>query len=491
MVACSFVTGCQGIVNLDCRQGVPRESAADPGGKSLIRNPGTGLSLALLFVLSPATAYGTTGGGHADPVAPVLLALAAILVAAKLGSELFERMGMPAVLGELVAGIVVGNLVLVHPSLGFFEPLRTVPLRGDWPVVIDALARIGVIILLFEVGLESTVKGMLQVGASSLAVALLGVAAPFVLGYGVSWLFVRELPASLKEIVPAGFGLSNIHMFVGAVLCATSVGITARVFKDLGRLQTKEARIILGAAVIDDVLGLMILAVVSGIVLSAESGQPLDPGSLFRLVAVAGAFLVGSLVIGVVLVPRVMNLLARLRTAGVMLVSALTFAFVLSYLANAAGLAAIVGAFAAGLLLEEVHFKGFREEIHIEQLLRPIATLFVPVFFVLMGIQVRLETFANPSVLGVAAGLTLAAIAGKQVCGLGALGGGLDRVSIGVGMIPRGEVGLIFAQIGKGLKVVDDALFSAIVFMVVFTTLSTPPLLRWTLARKQSGQPPA
>jgi Kef-type K+ transport system membrane component KefB len=447
------------------------------------------ISTTIVFLLfGPANILAAGSGGHADPVAPVLLALAAILLAAKLGSEIFERLGLPAVLGELVAGIVIGNLILVHPALGLFEPLRAASLQGEWPVVIDAIARIGVIILLFEVGLESTVRGMIQVGASSLAVALLGVVTPFALGYGVSWLFVRELPPSLREIVPDGFSLSNIHMFIGAVLCATSVGITARVFKDLGRLQTKEARIILGAAVIDDVLGLMILAVVSGIVVAAEGGQPVDSGSLLRLIAVAAVFLIGSLVLGVFLVPRMMRQLARLRTAGMMLVSALTFAFLLSYLANAAGLAAIVGAFAAGLLLEDVHFKGFREEIHIEQLLRPIATLFVPVFFVLMGIQVRLETFASLPVLGVAAGLTVAAVIGKQVCGLGVLERGLDRLSVGVGMIPRGEVGLIFAQIGKQLKVVDDALFSAIVCMVVATTLATPPLLRWTLNRKRVTQ---
>jgi Kef-type K+ transport system membrane component KefB len=166
-----------------------------------------------------------------------------------------------------------------------------------------------------------------------------------------------------------------------------------------------------------------------------------------------------------------------------MLISALLFAFVLSYLANAAGLAAIVGAFAAGLILEEVHFRGFREEIHLEQLLKPIATFLVPIFFVLMGIQVRLETFANLSVLGVAAGLTIAAIIGKQICGLGVLEKGLDRLTVGVGMIPRGEVGLIFASIGKGLKVIDDATFSAVVIMVIVTTLITPPVLKVTLAR--------
>jgi len=166
-----------------------------------------------------------------------------------------------------------------------------------------------------------------------------------------------------------------------------------------------------------------------------------------------------------------------------MLISALLFAFLLSYLAHAAGLAAIVGAFAAGLILEEVHFRGFQEDITIEQLLKPIATFLVPIFFVLMGVQVRLETFADLSILGVAGALTLAAIIGKQACSLGVLDKGLDRLTVGVGMIPRGEVGLIFASIGKSLRVIDDGTFSAVVIMVIVTTLITPPMLKFTLAR--------
>jgi Kef-type K+ transport system membrane component KefB len=444
------------------------------------------LKLVFLVILSLATPTFAAGeGGHADPVAPVLLALVVILAVAKIGSEVFERLGQPAVLGELLGGVLLGNFILLNPAWNFFEPLRVANVQEHWAIVIDSLARLGVIILLFEVGLESTVQGMMKVGASSLLVAMLGVIAPFFLGFGVSWLFIKELPAELAAIVPAGFSLNYVHMFIGAVLCATSVGITARVFKDLGKLQTKEAQIILGAAVIDDVLGLIILAVVSGIITAAELGQPLAIGALLRLIGVSILFLGGALVLGVFLVPKIMKQLAKLRTAGVMLISALLFAFLLSYLANAAGLAAIVGAFAAGLILEEVHFHGFREEITIEKLLKPIATFLVPIFFVLMGIQVRLETFADLSVLGVAAGLTIAAIIGKQICGLGVLEKGLDRLTVGVGMIPRGEVGLIFASIGKGLKVIDDATFSAVVIMVIVTTLITPPVLKVTSARSE------
>lgn len=422
--------------------------------------------------------------GHSDPIAPALLAIFVVLLAAKLGGELFERLSLPAVLGELIAGIALGNLVLVNPAWSFLEPLRATPIRENWALIIDSLARFGVMILLFEVGLESTVKGMMKVGKSALLVAVLGVIAPFLLGFAVSWIFIKELPPALAAAVP-GFSLNYVHLFMGAVLCATSVGITARVFKDLGKLQTKEAQIILGAAVIDDVLGLIILAVVSGIVSAAEMGRALDIGSILRLIGVAVLFLVGSLTVGAFLVPRIMGQLAKLRTGGMMIVSALLFCFGIAYLANAIGLAPIVGAFAAGLLLEEVHFRKFREDVEIGHLIKPISAFLVPVFFVLMGIQVRLETFAQLSVLGVATGLTIAAIVGKQVCGLGVLERGVDRLSVGIGMIPRGEVGLIFAGAGRLLKVIDDATFSAAVIMVIATTLITPPVLKMVLARRE------
>jgi Kef-type K+ transport system membrane component KefB len=204
------------------------------------------------------------------------------------------------------------------------------------------------------------------------------------------------------------------------------------------------------------------------------------------LIGIAFLFLGCSLAFGLLLVPRLMKQLSRLRTAGVMLTSALVFSFALAYLANAAGLAPIVGAFAAGLVLEEVHFHGFRDEIRIDQLIKPVSTFLAPIFFVLMGIQVRIETFVHLPILGLAAALTIAAVAGKQVCGFGVLTRGIDRLSVGVGMIPRGEVGLIFASIGRAIKVIDDATFSAVVIMVIITTLITPPLLKLTLGRSTS-----
>ena len=238
------------------------------------------MMLSILVLIPGAYALATDTGGHADSVAPLLLALILILLTAKLGGALFESFGQPAVLGELVGGVLLGNIVLLNPEWSFFEPLRAAELTEHWAVVVDGLARIGVIILLFEVGLESTVRGMMKVGASSLLVATLGVVAPFILGFGVSWLFITELPAQLAAVVPPGFSLNYVHLFIGAVLCATSVGITARVLKDIGRLQSKDGQVIVGAAVIDDVLGLIILAVVSGVVAGAEAGRPLDIGGL-------------------------------------------------------------------------------------------------------------------------------------------------------------------------------------------------------------------
>jgi len=446
------------------------------------------IAAALFLLLVVPAVVASDGVAHEDPVAPLLLALILILAAAKGGGELFERLGMPSVLGELIAGIVLGNLVLINPAWSFFEPLRGTTIDVHWAVIVDGLARLGVIILLFEVGLESTVKGMLKVGASSFVVAVLGVIAPALLGFGVSWALIREVPPQLAGIVSPGFSIYHIHLFIGCVLCATSVGLTARVFKDMGRLQTKEAQIILGAAVIDDVLGLIVLAVVSGIVSAARFGRAFEVLSIFKIIGISILFLGGALIIGAFLVPKIMKQLAKLRTSGIMLISSLLFAFLLSYLAGLSGLAAIVGAFAAGLLLEKVHFQGFRDDIDIFTLIKPVATFLVPIFFVLMGIQVHLESFSNFSVLGLAAGLTIAAIIGKQVCAYGVMEKGLDRTSVGVGMIPRGEVGLIFASIGRGLNVIDSSTFSAVVIMVIVTTLVTPPLLKVTMARWDKKQ---
>ncbi|HEY3176208.1 MAG TPA: cation:proton antiporter [Candidatus Polarisedimenticolia bacterium] len=397
-------------------------------------------------------------GAHHDPVASVILSLVVILIGAKLGGEIFERIGQPAVLGELVAGVLIGNLDYLT-GVGFFTGLRADPF-------IDIFARVGVIVLLFQVGLETRVADMLKVGASATLVASLGVIVPTVLGLIVGESLLPDMSF-------------NAHLFLGATLAATSVGITARVLKDLGRLQDRESQIILGAAVIDDVLGLILLAVVSGIVTAGS----ITPFEVARITGVSILFLGGALLAGPTVVRLFVAYSARMRVRGMKVITALSFCFGLAYLADLIGLAPIVGAFAAGLVLEEASFQSFSGQRPLEETLDPFSTFFVPIFFVLMGIQVRLETFVDPAVLGLAAAITVAAVVGKQVCSLGVLEKGLDRISVGVGMIPRGEVGLIFASIGRGLGVVDDRLFSATVMMVIVTTFITPPALKLTMGR--------
>lgn len=401
-------------------------------------------------------------------VATTLLALALILLTAKLGGDVATRAKQPAVLGELVVGVVLGNL-------GLFGWHGADFLHKDGGV--ELLAQIGVIVLLFEIGLESTVADMAKVGKSSFLVAVAGVVAPFVLGWGVgAWLLPDRS--------------AYVHAFLGAALTATSVGITARVLQDLGESQTPEARVILGAAVIDDVLGLMILAAISGVFAAVDAGETLGVGAIAWVVGKATLFLGGSLILGQKLTPAFFRGAAKLRGGGVLLGVSLGFCFGLSWLAACVGLAPIVGAFAAGLILENAHYAPFRErgEHQLEELIRPVTQFLAPIFFVLMGARVDLSAFADRSVLLLAAALVVVAIIGKQVCMLGVVDKGIRRLPVGIGMIPRGEVGLIFINLGLGLHVageaiVDASIYGAVVIVVVVTTLITPPALAWSLRR--------
>jgi Kef-type K+ transport system membrane component KefB len=276
------------------------------------------------------------------------------------------------------------------------------------------------------------------------------------------------------------------------------VGITARVFKDLGKLASREARIILGAAVIDDVMGLMILAVVAGAIKSSATGAALSIMDVSLIAAKALAFLIGAIVLGNFVVPRVLRGAGRLESRGVLLTLAISFCLFLSWVAAKVGLAPIVGAFAAGLVLDEVHYQPARarKERGLQDLLHPVSAVLVPIFFVLMGMKVDLRYFGRLNLLGFALSLTLAAILGKQICAAGVLERGSNRLAIGLGMIPRGEVGLIFAGIGATLMlpnangisapVIAPATFGAVVIMVIVTTLVTPPALKWSLS-----EPPA
>ena len=437
------------------------------------------LSFGLFFIFTgavTAAGQGATGTETHGLDPAVLIGVAIMLLVAKLCGELFERLKQPAVLGELCGGILLGNLVF----FGFYgaESLKT-------NTTIAALAELGVIILLFEVGLDSDLREMMEVGWSSLLVALLGVIAPFFLGWVVSAYFIPEQPRL-------------VHVFIGATLCATSVGITARVFKDLGKLNTREARIILGAAVIDDVLGLLILAVVAGAIRAASSGGVLSMFDVALIALKSIVFLIGSIAVGHLLVPRILRGAGRLETRGVLLTMALALCLILAWAAARVGLAPIVGAFAAGLVLDEVHYKPAdgRIERDLHDLLQPVSTVLVPIFFVLMGLKVDLRLFMRVDILGLAAALTAVAIIGKQICALGVIERGLNRLAVGLGMIPRGEVGLIFAGIGATLMlptpsgetipVISSSIFGAVVIMVIITTLITPAALKWALGKKST-----
>ncbi len=439
----------------------------------------------LPLLLAPAIAF-ASGGGDAAHHATLLFWIAVILIAAKFGS-LVERLGQPAVLGELLAGIVLGNLGLI--GIHWADALPQEPIIGF-------LAELGVVVLLFQIGLESNVQQMLAVGARATAVAVVGVVVPFILGTMVvgPWL----LP-----------GLdAKAYLFIGATLTATSVGITGRVFRDLGRLQSPEARIVLGAAVIDDVLGLVILAVVSAIVTTGS----LDATGLAMIVAKAILFLTGAVVLGQLAAPWFSRGFARINTGvGMKLTVALSTGLVFAWLASLMDLAPIVGAFAAGLVLDDVIFSDYQRpqleadveralanadadtkarvgavieghrHRHLEDLIAPIGHFLVPFFFVVTGMHVQLALLADSKALAIALGLTVAAVAGKIVAGL--VAGPVDRWLVGWGMVPRGEVGLIFAATGMALGVVSPSAFSVIVIMVVLTTLITPPILAFLIRR--------
>lgn len=443
--------------------------------------PPVRLLLLLLFPL-----FGCEGSFLAPShVAVTLLWIFFLLVGARLASVI-ERWRQPAVLGELLAGVLLGNLALV--GINALEPLRT-------DAIIHFLSELGVVILLFQVGLESDIQAMRKVGMRAFLVAMVGVILPFVLGT-----FVAS-----PLLLP---GLSfNAYLFLGAILTATSVGITARVFKDANALRSPEAQIVLGAAVIDDVLGLVILAVVSAIV---KTGT-VSVAEMSLILIKAIVFLSAGLVIGQLSARHLGKLLSKLSGGFAMkLTFALGTCLLFAFVADAIGLAPIVGAFTAGLVLDAVHFKHFDNpaivgEIemalstsspatqtkvqsildkyshhHLDEIIAPIGHFLSPIFFVMTGFAVQLQVLANFHILLVALGLTVVAVIGKLATGL--VAGKVRKLVVGVGMIPRGEVGLIFASIGMGLGVIDAEEFSVIVIVVILTTLMTPlilaPLLR-------------
>ena len=402
----------------------------------------------------------------AQSVAHLALVLALVLVAAKLAGEAASRARQPPVLGELVAGMVLGNLPwALGRSLGTDASL-------------DMLAQLGVLLLLFEIGIESTVRDLLEVGANAARAAVLGTVCTFVVG------------VAFARVALPGAGIVA-HVFLGASITATSVGITARVFKDLGRTRTLEARTILGASVLDDVLGLLVLALVTGWIAARERGHSASIGSLALLLVKTVGLLVTAVAVGVRLTPRIFGAAARLRTPGVLLAVGLSFCFLFAWGADKLGLAPIIGAFAAGLVLEELHSKRFvaRGEKPLAELVEPITDFLVPVFFVVMGVRVDVRSFVHWHTLALAGALAAAAVIGKLACGLGVRG--TSRLAVAFGMMPRGEVTLIFASLGRQSGVLGADAYSAVVLVVVLTTLLTPTALKWSLARAKTATSPA
>ena len=446
---------------------------------------------------------------HNDPVAPVILGVTGILFVALIGRFSARKLGFPSVIGELIMGIVVGNLafyyqvdliMVLREGPAIFETmenllkgeelelacLNAIGAEGTWHILdilrgphgneilqvahtVDVFSRYGIIFLLFLVGIETSVDEMRKVGPNSSRVAVIGVLLPFVLGMVASWLLLEDVEL-------------HTSMFLGATLAATSVGITAMVLQEMKMEKTEIAHIILGAAVIDDILGLLMLAIISGIVITGS----IDLVHISITVIIATLFLAATIYIGPYFIRLFVRLFCRLDIIEAKMFVSYLFVMVMAWMANLAGLATIIGAFAAGLILQDAYFESWDDDkkcpVTIKDLIMPLEVILVPIFFVLMGLQVKLEMFLQKDVMILAAGLLVAAIVGKVLSGFGAFGV-KNHMAIGIGMMPRGEVGLIFAAIGKSLGVLDDALFSAVVLMVIVTTLLSPPLFKDCLKR--------
>jgi Kef-type K+ transport system membrane component KefB len=410
----------------------------------------------------------------------VLLSLVIIYLASKIGGEISQKLNLPPVLGELVGGVIVGvsalhlvvfadsglpvadaGIMSVLQGIYHMSPVTLNSVFESQSEVISVLAELGVIILLFEIGLECDLRQLKEVGVQAVIVACVGVAAPFAAGtVGLMIIFhVAAIPA----------------IFAGAALTATSIGITSKVLSELGQLKSKEGQIIVGAAVIDDVLGIIVLAVVASL---AKTGE-VDVRNVVYLIISATVFLIGSILLGGVFNKGFILIVEGLKTRGNIVIPAFIFAFFMAFLGNAIHLEAILGAFAAGLVLDETDARN-----ELDGLIKPVADLLVPIFFVTVGARADLGVL-NPAVAANQSGLLIAvfliaiAIIGKLITGWVVFGQpGINRLAIGVGMIPRGEVGLVFAGIGSASGAIDKPLEVAIIVMVILTTFLAPPFLR-------------
>ena len=456
-------------------------------------------------------------GGHGDPYALVFEIFAFMLLAAMVGRFAATKLKQSPVLGELLVGILlgailyqVGNPVVMalrhfeeieqagqkvfNQNIGWQEALKEtlqqtplswsaqakiekVALSPNFPQyrflarVLQLFSGLGVIMLLFLVGLECSLEEMLSVGGSAVGVAVLGVILPLILGFLAIWWLMPDLPNL------------NIPIFMGATMCATSIGITARVFRDMNRMGTAEAKVVLGAAVLDDILGLIVLAAVTSIIASGA----LKVTTVSFIILKALLFLGAVILFGRYLLQRQIAFFAVLDQSNVKLLYPFCLLLLLAWLADLMGLATIVGAFAAGLILKDesftVYTKGHFGDRSVESIMAPLEGIFAPVFFVLMGLQVDISTFLNPRVLLLGLIITAVAVVTKVAAAL-PFSKGLNRLVVGLGMVPRGEVGLIFASIGRVMGILDTSLYSVVIIMVLLTTLVTPPALTLALGRK-------
>lgn len=443
-------------------------------------------SLVIALFAGPAFAASPSIDGS-DPIdARSFLFIAILLIGAKI-SSLIEKIGQPAILGELLLGLVIGNLGLI--GVDFFEAVKV-----DRHILF--FAELGVVILLFQIGLESHIEEMLKVGPRALLVALIGVAVPFVLGAFVAGpLLMPGLEA-------------HVYLMIGGALTATSVAIAASIFRDMKLLDSKEARIILGAAVFDDVLALIAFSIVMAIgTVGSISG-----GEIVGIFGESFLFLFGAIILGHYTAAPIGRALSKISSGvGMKFGLAVTFCLSFAYFSHVAGLSPIIGAFAAGLVLDKVHFRFFHDpeivtdlkacvqnetgpvkdnvmkvvdmhaEKHVEDLMNPLYHFFTPIFFVLTGMSVKLDTLFDTQTLLTALILTVIAVVGKLVAGLGA--GDSKKMVVGMGMVPRGEVGLVFAMAGFTAGILPAEVFSVIVLMVIITTLMTPPLLSYLLKK--------
>ena len=410
----------------------------------------------LAIFLLPQVAYAS---GASETFTRTTILLILLITLADWCGFLFERLGLPELIGEICAGIVLGNLALVGIDFNVSEMLRT-------SEFMQYASELGVILLLFLVGMESDIKSLLKVGRNAVSVAFVGVALPVLMGLGAC------------AVIGLGSGLEG--WFIGAMLAATSVGITAKILAEQNLLQSKSAEVIVGAAVIDDILGILLLAVLASIALTGDfSGT-----ELLWIVSKALAFLVLAVLAGQLIIPRLVSFTALNNHTSFWIGSAICLALTGAQLAAFAGLAPLIGAFLVGLLLDEVHFIGKGMEKHtLEKTLKPAADILLTIFFVSIGSKVQLETLVDPKSLLIIGTLFIVAVISKGAAGLVVTGKDFDKLGVGIGMIPRGEVGLVFATFAFSHGVFDAATFSALVMVVLLTTMAGPILLKSRLSR--------